>query len=161
YIKQDFDRRAVLIAGGSNRVSNDRIAMLMRFTGMLLGPLWFGAFNLSSPAMLVAVLAMMALSLTAVGGLERLPPAKLKSDAKTMPAEFMERLLAGVAIVIYGEYYLLASNIVYFMGTASFAGVLITTVYASALVATLVSLRWIRRPLGLFWMLLAPMLMFV
>ncbi len=160
YIKQDFDRRAVIIAGVDDRVRNDRIAMLMRFTGMVLGPLWFGAFRLSSPAMLAAIFGMMLLSIVTVSGLEQLRRPEPTHTAHKTRARFEERLLAAVAIGIYGQYYLLASNIVYVLGSASFAGVLITTVYAAAMVATVFSIRWLRRPFGLGWMLLAPVLMF-
>jgi hypothetical protein len=167
YAKQDLDHRGVTVAGSDNRVSNDRVAVMMRFIGMVLGPLWFGAFQFSSPAMLAALFIMVLLSLASVSGLTQAPMADPEPVHRMAALKLEERLLVGVAIGIYAGYYLLASNIVYVLGAiheekhaSAVAGVLITTVYATAMVATIISLRWKSQHLGLLWMLPAPVLMF-
>jgi hypothetical protein len=166
YTKQDLDHRAVTIAGSEARVANDRMAVLMRFIGMLIGPLWFGAFQLTSPAMLTAIVVMMALSLLSVGDLAQ---TTLPEPDRTQPRKrllYREWVLIAVSIGIYATYYLLASNIVYMLGRVYaqdranvLSGILITVVYATAMLTTVVSLRGKRDHLGLWWMAPAPLIM--
>jgi hypothetical protein len=168
YAKQDFDCRAVTIAGAAARIANDQVAVMMRFIGMLLGPLWFGAFHISSPAMLGAVAVLLGLSLMSVPGLSAGAVASKKPVKREQSLERSERLFAGVAIGIYATYYLLASNIVYMLGrglestrASAVGGVLITTVYGAAMLTTAISTRIAKRQLSVAWVLPAPLLMLV
>jgi len=110
----------------------------------------------------------MLVSLSSVGALMQPAAVQPEPPATSAVPTLHERLFVAVAIGIYGEYYLLAANIVYVLQRAensahasAFAGVLITTVYATAMVATIVVLQLAGRNFGLLWMAPAPVLMFL
>jgi hypothetical protein len=169
YTKQEFDDRGVALAGSEDRIVNDRVAVMMRFIGMVLGPLWFGTFQLSSRAMMATILVMMTLSVASAFGLKHVPETRLSvASANASSLKFGEYVLIAAAIGIYAQYYLLAANIVYVLeriekqsGASALAGVLITTVYATAMAVTIATLRFKRQDFGLLWMLPAPLLMFL
>jgi len=168
YAKQEFDHRAVTIAGHAERVANDRVAVMMRFIGMLLGPLWFGAFNPGSPVMLVSISVLMTMSLVSAGGLRDMPAREDAGRAESKSLNPIERLFSAVAIGVYATFYLLASNIVYmldaYVGSANssaMAGILITIVYGAAMLTSIIALRWKRQDMRLMWIVPAPVLMVV
>lgn len=169
FATQEIDRRAVALAGATLRQQNDRVGTGLRFTGMLLGPLWFGLFPRAGiPTMIALVALTLASVLTTmtVAGAASIPrPA---AGAAGRPMSGPERVLVAAAVIIYASYYLLASNIVYVLSdvhgrgdSASFGGLLITLVYGSAILGTIASAPLARRGLGLRWMLAAPAMMIV
>ncbi len=169
FATQEIDRRAVALAGATLRQQNDRVGTGLRFTGMLLGPLWFGLFPRAGiPTMIALVALTLASVLTTmtVAGAASIPrPA---AGAAGRPMSGPERVLVAAAVIIYASYYLLASNIIYVLAdlhgrrdSASFGGLLITLVYGSAILGTIASAPLARRGLGLRWMLAAPAMMIV
>jgi hypothetical protein len=169
FATQEIDRRAVALAGATLRQQNDRIGTGLRFSGMLLGPLWFGLFpgaGIPTMVALVALTAAAVLTALTVAAAPALPLPTTRAAGRLTGGG--DRVLVAAAVIIYASYYLLASNIVYVLSdlhgrrdSASFGGLLITTVYGSAILGTIASAKLARRGLGLRWMLVAPALMIV
>jgi hypothetical protein len=115
---------------------------------------------------LVALTAGAVLTTMAVAAAPALPLPTTSAAGRLTGGP--DRVLVAAAVIIYASYYLLASNIVYVLSdlhgrrdSASFGGLLITTVYGSAILGTIASAKLARRGLGLRWMLAAPALMIV
>lgn len=168
---QDLDRRAVALAGGAARVENDRLSMMLRFAGMLLGPLCFGLMPATLTASLVLGVVVLSLIQVSVAATAQtvsmdLPSATGSSTAPSSGLGSRGRPIAMAAVAIYGTYYLLASNVVFVLedvvvveSPARVAGLLITVVYGSAMATMLVASSLLRRGLPLSSMGIAPALM--
>lgn len=169
FATQEIDRRAVALAGATFRQQNDRVGTGLRFAGMLLGPLWFGLFpgaGFPTAIVLGALTLATVITLREVAAAPPLPLPPAVAAAAGSGLGAAERVLVAAAVIIYASYYLLASNIVYVLSdlqgradSTSFGGLLITIVYGSAILGTVVSAPLARRGLGLQWMLIAPAMM--
>ncbi|HEX5744911.1 MAG TPA: hypothetical protein VFZ09_01630 [Archangium sp.] len=170
YVTQEMDRRATALAGAA-RARNDQLGSALRFVGMLLGPLWLGAVSAGAAQARVAlwngcalaVLGALALAACrAVGsGDETWQPAEAPR-----PLSRSGRAVWSGALAIYGAYALLASSAVYVLrdlhGRADatvMGSALIATVYASAIVSTVVIGLCTREGLAPSWMRVAPVVM--
>jgi hypothetical protein len=162
YCTQEFDRRAVALARGPERARNDRTAMALRFLGMLLGPVWFGAFG-GSAWVGLGVSALALLSCGSVVALAKAEPPSPAAARDSFPLSLPERLLVAAAMSVYGAYYLLASNIAFILRDLhgyeqpyAFAGLLIATVYGAAVMTSVLSAPWAKRGVPLHFMGIAP-----
>lgn len=162
YATQELDRRAVALATGPERTGNDRAAMALRFLGMLLGPVWFGAFG-ESAWVTLGVVALALISCRSVLVLAAAAPSAPAATRDSAPLSTSERLLAAAAMTAYGAYYLLASNVAFILRDLhgyehpyALAGLLVTTVYGAAVVTSVASAPWARRGVALGFVLLAP-----
>lgn len=146
YGTQELDRRAVLLAGAPERRTNDVVGLAMRFGGMLAGPLWFSLVK-STAASLAAVAGLTALAAWTVALTGPAPqPEASPSTSPRLTAD--ERVVLWAARVIYASYYLLASSIIYVLAdlhhvpdAVTRGGLVVTVVYASAIVTTVIELR--------------------
>ncbi|PZR17679.1 MAG: hypothetical protein DI536_05055 [Archangium gephyra] len=154
YGTQELDRRAVLLAGEASRRTNDIVGLAMRFGGMLVGPLWFSLVK-SSVASLFAIALMTALAVWTVA-LTASAPQPVMTNAAPSQLSADERVVLWAARVIYASYYLLASSIIsvltdlhHLPDAVKRGGLVVTVVYASAIVTTVIELarrRTTRRP---------------
>ena len=169
YATQALDGRAVAAAGESSRRLNDMAGLGMRFAGMLLGPLWFSVAGDQVAASLIMITALTALGAWSAWGLRyaQAPGAPGAPDAPHVDGSasgLMSGSKAGSAprsstrglmragTLIYAAYYLLASSVIYVLADQHGApdatrrgGLMVTAVYGSAIVATLVELARARR----------------
>lgn len=154
YGTQELDRRAVLLAGEASRRTNDIVGLAMRFGGMLVGPLWFSLVT-SSVASLFAIALMTALAVWTVA-LTASAAQPVMTNAAPSQLSADERVVLWAARVIYASYYLLASSIIsvltdlhHLPDAVKRGGLVVTVVYASAIVTTVIELarrRTTRRP---------------
>lgn len=168
YGTQEFDRRAVQLSGADSRRTNDAVGLAMRFLGMLLGPLWFGLAHDAEVATAVVIAAMTALGLwTCV--LTAPAPRSPLVEREQGALDRAGKVMLAAARAIYAAYYLLASSIIYVLSdlhhvehAVRSGGLIVTLVYLSAIIATVVELArrrtTARSPLE---MLPAPALMLV
>lgn len=169
FATQEIDRRAVALAGSAARQRNDRVGTGLRFTGMLLGPLWFGLFPRAGVPTALALGALTAATVVSARAVAAAPPIpQTEAVAAASSLRGAERVLVAAAVIIYASFFLLASNILYVLSdlqglgdSTALGGLLITVVYGSAIVGTVVSGPLARRGLGLRWMLPAPAMIVV
>lgn len=167
YLSQALDERSVAVAGVQGRAGNDAMITASRFLGMLGAPLLFG-FALPGTAPAVALV-----SLGGVCGLfgtwqltrHTLAPRPSVRAVTTTSAAVRERALAGIAIVIYASYCVLAASAVLLLGdiqgftdAVTRGPRLIAIVYASAFLGT-VLIGLSGRKAQLAWMLPAPLML--
>jgi hypothetical protein len=169
FATQEIDRRAVALAGAAARQQNDRVGTGLRFTGMLLGPLWFGLFPRAGLPTALVLGALTLATIVTTREVAAAPPiARAEAAFAGSSLRPEGRVLVAAAVIIYASFFLLASNILYVLSdlqgvgdsTAS-GGLLITVCYGSAIVGTVVSAPLARRGLGLRWMLVAPAMIVV
>lgn len=149
YGTQELDRRAVALSGAVDRRRNDVIGLGMRFGGMLIGPLWFGLARDPGAATVAATAALAALGLVTAWRLAGAPDAVPRAVAAphAEPEDAADRALVVGARLIYAACFLLASSMVYVLGDlhhvpspARAGGLLVTLVYGSAIVATVIEM---------------------
>jgi hypothetical protein len=165
YGTQEFDRRAVWLAGDRSRKTNDGVGLAMRFGGMLAGPLWFSLVTHTAVS-LVLIAAMAALASWTVVSTASAPPAD-RSAPGQLALTTADRLVLWAARCIYAAYYLLASSIVsvlfdlhHVSGAVERGGLVVTMVYASAIGTTVLALLRKRQgPRPVLDMLPAPLAM--
>jgi hypothetical protein len=162
FTTQELDERAALVAGEADRTANDRIGTLLRFAGMLLGPLCFGLVPSEGWPFTIELLVLTGLAMLSSREL-RVAAAPPPPPKVTSPLAFHDRLLVLSGAAIYGTYYLLGSNMFYVLtdlhhlpNATARAGVLITTVFGGAVLTTIASGLLRRGAFGLRWMLFAP-----
>jgi hypothetical protein len=169
FATQEIDRRAVALAGATFRQQNDRVGTGLRFTGMLLGPLWFGLFPRAGIPTAILLGALTAATVVTAREVAAAPPVpRAEAVAAASSPRGAGRVLVAAAVIIYASFFLLASNILYVLSdlrgagdsTAS-GGLLITVCYGSAILGTVASAPLARRGLGLGWMLFAPAMIVV
>lgn len=166
YGTQEFDRRAVQLSGERARRTNDAVGLAMRFLGMLLGPLWFGLARDAELATGVLIAVMTALGLWTCA-LTAGAPAATVVEREKGSLDRGGRLMLAAARAIYAAYYLLASSIIYVLSdlhhdarAVRSGGLVVTLVYLSAIIATVVELARRRTaPRSPLEMLPAPLLM--
>lgn len=146
YGTQELDRRAVQLSGADTRRTNDAVGLAMRFLGMLLGPLWFGLAHDAHVATAVMIVVMTGLGLWTVALTAQAPSAPTVTR-ETGSLDRAGQTMLAAARVIYAAYYLLASSIIYVLSdlhhvehAVRSGGLVVTLVYLSAIVATVVEL---------------------
>ena len=168
YGTQEFDRRAVQLAGDGARRTNDAVGLAMRFLGMLLGPLWFGLAGDAGLATGIVIAAMTGLGLWTAALTARAPTAP-HAAREQGTLDRSGRLMLAAARTIYAAYYLLASSIIYVLSdlhhvehAVRSGGLVVTLVYLCAILTTVVELARRRTtPRSPLEMLPAPALMVV
>ena len=143
YGTQALDRAAVAHAGVAHRRANDLVGLAMRFGGMLLGPLWLGLAGEPGAGTRGVALALGALAAWSAWSVADAPAATLPTEDRHAPHTPANRALLWSARTIYAAFYLLASSAIYVLGdlhrltdAARRGGLLVTSVYGSAVLAT-------------------------
>lgn len=143
YVLQELDRRSVALAPQAARAANDQVGTGLRFLGMVLAPVWFGVVAVGWETNLL-MLMLAAVCATSVWQCTRrpLPVSPIAGARAHLNAADLPMALAAICCV--GGYYLLAANMLYLLtdvhgmqDAAGYAGGLITTVFASAVVSTM------------------------
>lgn len=148
YASQESDRRAAVLAGSTERGRNDAISLVLRFAGMLGGPLFMGLHSELDALSTAVFLALAGLALISVAAVAQAPQNAVKSeeDRASDPEPRLrpsDRRIIWAARLIFACYAMLTACVLYALrdlhgltAAARHGSTLITAAFAAAMLAT-------------------------
>lgn len=171
YASQESDRRAAVLAGAKERGRNDAISLVLRFAGMLGGPLFIGLHSELDALSAAVFLTLTGMALISAAAVAQAPQSTVKNEAglasdpelRLWPSDHR---IIWAARLIFACYAMLTACVLYALrdlhgiaAAARHGSMLITAAFAAAMLATpLLAVLYgrVKGPYSLLGMLPAP-----